>query len=103
MCHIAFTYGHHPLHTHTHTHTHTCTHIHIHTHTHTHTHTHLHTHTYTCTHTHLRTQLPFPRKRDVLNYLMTIPVHTDDELQLASMEIEPPENSGEKKRYQELK
>ena len=56
------------------------------------------------THIHIRTQqLPFPRKRDVLNYLMTIPVHTDDELQLASMEIEPPENSGEKKRYQELK
>ena len=23
-------------------------------------------------------KLPFPRKRDVLNYLMTIPIHTDD-------------------------
>ena len=56
---------------------------------------------------------------------MTIPIHTDDgmnthkqyniiymndfipslllELQLASFEIEPPENSGEKKRYQELR
>lgn len=52
---------------------------------------------------HTHTQLPFPRVRDVLNYLMTIPVYTDDELQLASMEIEPPDNSGEKKRYQELK
>ena len=48
-------------------------------------------------------QLPFPRVRDILNYLMTIPVHSDDELQLASMEIEPPDNPGEKKRYQELK
>jgi len=47
--------------------------------------------------------LPFPRVRSTLNYLMTIPVHTDDELQMASFEIEPPENSGEKKRYQELK
>ncbi|XP_064396126.1 ras-GEF domain-containing family member 1B-like [Halichondria panicea] len=47
--------------------------------------------------------LPFPRVRAALNYLMTIPVHTDDELQLASFEIEPPDNSGERKRYQDLK
>lgn len=54
-------------------------------------------------HVHVYMQLPFPRKRDVLNYLMTIPVHSDDELQLESMDIEPPDNPGEKKRYQELK
>ncbi|CAI8058076.1 Ras-GEF domain-containing family member 1B [Geodia barretti] len=49
------------------------------------------------------TVLPFSRVRGVLNYLMTIPIHTDDELQLASFEIEPPENAGEKKRFQELR
>lgn len=49
------------------------------------------------------TVLPFQRVRSVLNYLMTIPIHTDDELQLASYEVEPPDNSGERKRYQELR
>ena len=86
-----------------------------------------HHHTLTPSHPHTITpsQLPFERVRGILNYLMTIPIHTDDgtnhtpcpahpqtpplslslsiELQLASFEIEPPENSGEKKRYQELR
>ena len=65
-------------------------------------------------------QLPYERTRAILNYLMTVPIHTDDgnvvqhahllllfisypELQLVSYETEAPENSGEKKRYQELK
>eukprot|EP00731_Ephydatia_muelleri_P024799 Em0016g1070a len=36
------------------------------------------------------TVLPFPRVQEVLNYLMTIPALTDDELQLASYELEHP-------------
>lgn len=49
------------------------------------------------------TVLPYERKRLLLNYLMTVPIHTDDELLLVSYEIEAPDNAREKQHYQQLK
>ncbi|XP_065910570.1 ras-GEF domain-containing family member 1B-like [Dysidea avara] len=49
------------------------------------------------------TNYPQERVKTVLNYLMTVPVCTEDELYYFSYECESPETSMEKKRYAEIR
>lgn len=45
----------------------------------------------------------FDRSRPILNYLMTAPVASDDDLWRASFELESPESAFEKERHKKLK
>ncbi|XP_039275867.1 uncharacterized protein LOC111063372 isoform X2 [Nilaparvata lugens] len=46
---------------------------------------------------------PFEKNKDVIKFLQTSPVLTENALALASFECEPPENNHEKERYKSLK
>ncbi|RZF40588.1 hypothetical protein LSTR_LSTR007471 [Laodelphax striatellus] len=46
---------------------------------------------------------PFEKNKDVIRFLQTSPVLTENALALASFECEPPENNHEKERYKALK
>ncbi|CAH1793729.1 unnamed protein product, partial [Owenia fusiformis] len=48
-------------------------------------------------------ECPFDRHSNILNYVLTNPVFSENSLQLASFECEPPENNFEKEKHKQLK